>query len=138
MDFLPWAQGVSPGVLKSLAWERPSRDSQPLNKRLAGFPGLSALRDLLEDSEHNIEIVIIPLQDIHEDEELLIYYETRRDAPQLLIRYSCDRSDYLACYCFCHYTNLCVSFLVVSLKVLEMLCCLGIAYSTLLLTHQIK
>eukprot|EP00808_Paulinella_micropora_P002907 g44032.t1 len=76
MDFLPWAQSVSPGVLTSLAWERPSWDSQPLNKRLAGFSGLSALRDLLEDSKPHIKLVITPLQDIDKCEELLIYYGT--------------------------------------------------------------
>eukprot|EP00808_Paulinella_micropora_P002772 g69926.t1 len=73
-DFLPWAQGVSPRVLTSLAWERPSRDSQPLNKRLDGFSGLSALQDLLEDLKPDIQLVIMPLQDIAIDQELLIYY----------------------------------------------------------------
>lgn len=76
MDFDRWVHDVpgGPGVLKSLAWERPLRDAQPLNTRLAGFSGLRALRKLLQDWNHTIELVIIPIQDIEVHEELLICY----------------------------------------------------------------
>lgn len=74
MDFQWWAQRECPAILTSLAWEWPGRYSQPLNIRLSGFSGLSALRDLFKNSKPKIELVIIPLRDIRADEELLIFY----------------------------------------------------------------
>lgn len=76
MDFLPWIQSVCPLAVESLNWGLPGLDSQPLRKRLSGFIGLSALRSLLEDSDHKIELVIIPIDDIQPGQELLIFYGT--------------------------------------------------------------